>query len=188
VVSSPVVETTKTENSSTLDEAAVSQTPVLGRKFEDLLTLTPGVSISQGPDADEININGSAASSTTSASMAVITTTALRRANGGQRAAIDSSTLEAVKEFQVVASGANPDSVRTAGGVVNVITKSGTKRISCSAFEYSAPKPSPAATSERQAPRLIFRESSWRQFRLAPHQVSSSSSARTKGPLREDFP
>src|SRR6201984_1054615 len=29
----PVVETTKTENSATLDEAAVSQTPVLGRKF-----------------------------------------------------------------------------------------------------------------------------------------------------------
>ncbi len=54
----PVVEVTKTESSSTLDEAAVANTPVLGRKFEDLLTLTPGVSISQGPDGDEINING----------------------------------------------------------------------------------------------------------------------------------
>src|SRR6266481_5305445 len=54
----PVIETTKTENSATLDELAVADTPVLGRKFEDLLTLTPGVSISQGPDGDEINING----------------------------------------------------------------------------------------------------------------------------------
>ena len=40
---------------------------------------------------------------------------------GGQRAAID-ITLEAVKEFQVVATGANAEFGRTAGGVVNVIT------------------------------------------------------------------
>ena len=33
---------------------AVSTTPILGRKFEDLLTLTPGVSVVQGPDGDEI--------------------------------------------------------------------------------------------------------------------------------------
>src|SRR5713101_7085052 len=54
----PAVETTKTESSSTLDENAVANTPVLGRKFEDLLTLTPGVAITQGPDGDEINFNG----------------------------------------------------------------------------------------------------------------------------------
>src|SRR2546430_15381685 len=54
----PIVEVTKTESSSTLNELTVSSTPVLGRKFEDLLTLTPGVSITQGPDDDEINING----------------------------------------------------------------------------------------------------------------------------------
>jgi len=54
----PVIELTKTESSSTLTEAAIAQTPVLGRKFEDLLTLTPGVAITQGPDGDEINING----------------------------------------------------------------------------------------------------------------------------------
>ena len=33
-------------------------TPILGRKFEDLLTLTPGVSIVQGPDGDEITFAG----------------------------------------------------------------------------------------------------------------------------------
>ena len=32
--------------------------PILGRKFEDLLTLTPGVSIVQGPDGDEITFAG----------------------------------------------------------------------------------------------------------------------------------
>src|SRR5438876_9983469 len=34
----PIVEVTKTTSSSTLNELTVSSTPVLGRKFEDLLT------------------------------------------------------------------------------------------------------------------------------------------------------
>src|SRR5258708_38934296 len=52
------INTTQTDSSSTLDERLVSNTPALGRKFEDLLTLTPGVAITQGPDGDEINFNG----------------------------------------------------------------------------------------------------------------------------------
>jgi len=58
VTGTPVIESTETASSSTLNELSVSSTPVLGRKFEDLLTLTPGVSIVQGPDGDEINFNG----------------------------------------------------------------------------------------------------------------------------------
>ena len=54
---------------------------------------------------------------------------------GGQRAAID-ITLDAVKEFQVVATGANAEYGRTAGGVVNVITKSGTNEIRGSLFHF----------------------------------------------------
>ncbi len=44
---------------------------------------------------------------------------------GGQRASID-ITLDAIKEFQVIATGAPAEFGRTAGGVVNVVTKSGT--------------------------------------------------------------
>src|SRR5215471_11577858 len=58
ITATPVVDTVKTESSITLNETTVNQTPILGRKFEDLLTLTPGVSIVQGPDGDEINFAG----------------------------------------------------------------------------------------------------------------------------------
>ena len=58
VTDTPTIDTVKTESSTTLDERAVGNTPILGRKFEDLLTLTPGVSITQGPDGDEINFVG----------------------------------------------------------------------------------------------------------------------------------
>ena len=54
---------------------------------------------------------------------------------GGQRAPID-ITLDAVKEFQVIASGAPAEFGRTAGGVVNVITKSGGNDPHGSAFYF----------------------------------------------------
>src|SRR5712671_6828283 len=144
----PVIETTKTENSATLNELAVAQTPVLGRKFEDLLTLTPGVSISQGPDGDEININGQRGIfNNISLDGGDYNNGFFGEQMGGQRAAID-ITLEAVKEFQVVASGANPEFGRTAGGVINVITKSGTNDIHGSVFEYFRTEALTAATSD----------------------------------------
>ena len=113
-----------------------STTPILGRKFEDLLTLTPGVSVVQGPDGDEITFAGQ---------RGVFNNISLDGGDynngffgeqvGGQRAAID-ITLDAVKEFQVIATGANAEFGRTAGGVVNVITKSGTNQVQGSLFYF----------------------------------------------------
>src|SRR2546428_10297004 len=144
----PVIETTKTESSSTLNELTVSETPVLGRKFEDLLTLTPGVAITQGPDGDEINFNGHPG---------VFTNITLDGGDynngffgeqaGGQRAAAD-ITLEAVKEFQVTASGAKAEYGRTGGGVVNVITNSGTNEVHGSAFHYQRLEALASSTSD----------------------------------------
>src|SRR6185369_4755282 len=134
VTSTPTVDTVKTEISTTMNETAVATTPVLGRKFEDLLILTPGVSITQGPDGDEINFSGQ---------RGIFNNVSLDGGDynngffgeqlGGQRAAID-ITLEAVKEFQVVATGASAEFGRTAGGVINVITKSGTNNLHGSLF------------------------------------------------------
>src|SRR5467141_5470274 len=142
------VDTISTSSSSTLDETAVSQTPILGRKFEDLLTLTPGVSIVQGPDGDEINFNGQRGIfNNISLDGGDYNNGFFGEQMGGQRAAID-ITLDAVKEFQVVASGANAEFGRTAGGVVNVITKSGTNDIHGSAFEYFRTEALSANTSD----------------------------------------
>ncbi len=58
ISASPSIDISRTESSTILNDTAISTTPILGRKFEDLLTLTPGVSIVQGPDGDEINFVG----------------------------------------------------------------------------------------------------------------------------------
>ena len=98
-----------TSSTTTLGEQTIATTPVLGRKFEDLLTLTPGVSISQGPDGDEININGQRGIfNNISLDGGDYNNGFFGEQSGGQRAAVD-ITLEAVKEFQMVASGANAE-------------------------------------------------------------------------------
>lgn len=158
VTATPTVEVAKTESSSTLNQLSVRETPVLGRKFEDLLTLTPGVSIVQGPDGDEINFNGQ---------RGIFNNISLDGGDynngffgeqlGGQRAAID-ITLEAVKEFQVVASGASAEFGRTAGGVINVITKSGTNEVHGSAFHFQRLKALSSDTSDGKPLEGFHRE------------------------------
>ncbi len=136
VTGTAVVDRSKTEVSSTLDETTISTTPVLGRKFEDLLTLTPGVSIVQGPDGDEITFIGQRGIfNNVSLDGGDYNNGFFGEQMGGQRAAID-ITMEAVKEFQVVATGAPAEFGRTAGGVVNVITKSGTNEVKGSLFHF----------------------------------------------------
>jgi hypothetical protein len=136
VTGTPTVEVTRAAVATTLNETTVATTPILGRKFEDLLTLTPGVAIVQGPDGDSITFAGQ---------RGIFNNISLDGGDynngffgeqvGGQRAAID-ITLDAVKEFQVIATGAPAEFGRTAGGVVNVVTKSGTNDVSGSLFHY----------------------------------------------------
>jgi hypothetical protein len=158
VTDTPLIDTVKTETSTTLDEATISTTPVLGRKFEDLLTLTPGVSISQGPDGDEINFNGQRGIfNNVSLDGGDYNNGFFGEQMGGQRAAIDIA-LDAVGEFQVVASGASAEFGRTAGGVVNIVTKSGTNDFHGSLFEYQRLEALASNTSDGQPLKNLSRE------------------------------
>ncbi len=158
ITASPTIDTTRTESSSTLNETTVSTTPILGRKFEDLLTLTPGVSITQGPDGDEINFSGQ---------RGIFNNISLDGGDynngffgeqvGGQRAAID-ITLEAIKEFQVIATGASAEFGRTAGGIVNAITKSGTNSFRGSIFYFQRHEKLSSNTSDGEPLTDFHRE------------------------------
>jgi hypothetical protein len=130
------VETSRAAVASTLDQRTVENTPILGRKFEDLLTLTPGVSVVQGADGDEITFAGQRGIfNNISLDGGDFNNGFFGEQVGGQRAPID-ITLDAVREFQVIASGAPAEYGRTAGGVVNVITKSGTNDVHGSVFHF----------------------------------------------------
>jgi hypothetical protein len=131
-----VIETSRTAAATTLNQTTIDTIPILGRKFEDLLTLTPGVSVVQGPDGDEITFAGQrGVFNNISLDGGDYNNGFFGEQAGGQRASID-ITLDAVKEFQVIASGAPAEFGRTAGGVVNVITKSGTNAVKGSLFHF----------------------------------------------------
>ncbi len=158
ISAAPTIDTAKTESSSTINELSVSETPILGRKFEDLLSLTPGVSIVQGPDGDEINFAGQRGIfNNISLDGGDYNNGFFGEQSGGQRSSID-ITLDAVKEFQVVATGASAEFGRTAGGVVNVITKSGTNEIHGSLFHFQRLEALTANTSDGKPLEDFHRE------------------------------
>jgi hypothetical protein len=122
----PLIETARTEGATRIDEKAVSELPNNGRNFLDLTKLTPGVSIVQGPDGDELSINGQKGiQNNISVDGADFNNPFFGEQRGGQRPAF-TFNLDAVKELVVVADGANAEFGRSQSGFVNVITKSGT--------------------------------------------------------------
>src|SRR5258708_4981328 len=152
------VDANRTAPASTLNERTIATTPILGRKFEDLLTLTPGVSVVQGPDGDEITFSGQrGVFNNISLDGGDYNNGFFGEQMGGQRAAID-ITLEAVKEFQVVATRANAQDGRTPGGIVNVITKSGTNSVKGSLFHFQRLEGLTSKTSDGQPPHAFRRE------------------------------
>src|SRR3984893_13668944 len=122
----PIVEKTRTEGATRIDEKAVQNLPNNGPNFLDFTKLTPGVTIVQGPDGDELSINGQKGiENNISVDGADFNNPFFGEQRGGQRPAF-TFNLDAVQEVVVVADGANAEFGRSTSGFVNVVTKSGT--------------------------------------------------------------
>ncbi|HVR39295.1 MAG TPA: carboxypeptidase regulatory-like domain-containing protein [Thermoanaerobaculia bacterium] len=125
----PLIETARTEGSTRIDQASVEGLPNNGRNFLEYTKLTPGVTIVQGPDGDELSINGQKGiSNNISVDGADFNNPFFGEQRGGQRPAF-TFNLDAVKEMVVIADGANAEFGRSSSGFVNVITKSGTNEM-----------------------------------------------------------
>jgi hypothetical protein len=125
----PVVETTRAEGAVRIDERSIESLPNNGRNFLDYTKLTPGVTIVQGPDGDELSINGQKGiHNNVSVDGADFNNPFFGEQRGGQRPAF-TFNLDAVKEVVVVADGANAEFGRSSSGFVNVVTKSGTNEL-----------------------------------------------------------
>lgn len=130
------VETARTELSTQINDRAVQNLPINRRDFSRFALLTPGVSIVQGPDGDEITINGQKGiQNNVSIDGADANNPFFGEQRGGQRPAFTIS-LESVKEFQVVPVGASAEFGRSSGGFINAVTKSGTNAFSGAAFLF----------------------------------------------------
>jgi len=125
----PLIETARTEGATRIDQKSVAGLPNNGRNFLDFTKLTPGVTIVQGPDGDELSINGQKGiENNISVDGADFNNPFFGEQRGGQRPAF-TFNLDAVKEMVVIGDGANAEFGRSNSGFVNVITKSGTNEL-----------------------------------------------------------
>ena len=167
---SPVVETTRAEQSTLINQKALSGLPNNGRNFLAFMQLTPGVTIVQGPDGDEISVNGQKGiNNNIAVDGADFNNPFFGEQRGGQRPAF-TFNQDAVKEMVVVADGAAPEFGRSGAGFINVVTKSGTNTPADRRTSFSRP----TACRRRTPPEKSF------------PTTSSSIGATFGGPLKKD--
>ncbi len=121
--------------SSTIPSRAVSDLPIRGRNFTEFVQLTPAVE--QEADRGGLVISGQRSINSNVAIDGADYNDALQ---GNQRGGAETAFFfpqTAVREFQVVRSGANAEIGRTNAGFVNVVTKSGTNDIRGEAFYFN---------------------------------------------------
>ena len=135
----PLIETTRTSTDTVIEQAQIQNLPVNGRQFIDFALLAPGVTIGD----------------TTSGSTDVIIEPVTKLSFAGQNIhynfiAIDGAdnistasgvqkttpSTDAVREFRVVNNTYSVEAGRAVGGIVNIITKSGTNDLHGSIYEY----------------------------------------------------
>ena len=131
---SPVVEVSRAVQSATFEEKAISDLPINGRDFQDFATLTPTVIRERGRDT--ISMGGQKGVDTNISLDGADFNNAFFGQAQGQPETNFVIAQEAVKEFQVLANGFSAEFGRSAGGALNVVTKSGTNAIQGSGFGY----------------------------------------------------
>jgi len=117
---------TATDNSSILNNNIVENLPTRGRNFTDFALLTPG--ISQEGDRFGLVVNGQRSGNSNISIDGVDFNDPLQNGQRGGSEAVYFFPQVAVREFQVVRTGASAEIGRTNAGFVNVVTKSGTNR------------------------------------------------------------
>ncbi len=132
----PLIETTRTQVSNTVNETAIKELPVNGRNFIDFALLTPGVTrdIRTG-DISFAGQRGTLNSLTVDGADNNNTFFGQTVGRAGFKASYQFSQ-DSVQEFQVASNAYSAELGRAGGAVINVVTKSGTNKFHGGLFEY----------------------------------------------------
>jgi Carboxypeptidase regulatory-like domain/TonB dependent receptor len=157
----PPVEPTRTEISQVIDSGQIASLPISGRLFTDFALLTPGVATGRTSlqstiteaEVTRISFGGMRDLSNL---VTVDGADTINTATGSQRG---TPSQEAVSEFRVVNNSFGSEQGRAMGGIVNIITRSGTNDLHGSVYAYfensalnarSMLQPSPLPNTLRQ--------------------------------------
>lgn len=132
----PILDLNKTEVSTTIDRQKIENLPINRRNFLDFSLTTPGVNI------DRLPIQGPAAASGLSFNGQTprqnnITIDGLDNNDLGSSSVRSTFSQDAVQEFQVLSNSFSAEFGRAIGGIVNIVTRSGTNEFHGSAFLFN---------------------------------------------------
>ena len=171
----PVIEPTKTEISKVVQTQQIESLPISGRLFTDFALLTPGVATSRTSlgttftdfETSQISFGGMRSFSNT---VTVDGADFVSTISGVQRS---TPPQESVQEFRVVNNSFGAEYGRAAGGIVNIVTKSGSNDFHGSLYEYFQNSALDARYMLQPAP--------------LPHQLRQNQFGGTfGGPLKKD--
>ncbi|HKY33980.1 MAG TPA: TonB-dependent receptor [Candidatus Polarisedimenticolia bacterium] len=116
----PVVDTSNTSSKEVLDATYVNKLPLISRRYQQILTLFPGVNNDQGFTLAQYHINGSRV---TQNGFRLDGATVNDFVTGTFGLNVNQNSIE---RFEVNTSGFQPEYGEQSGGIANIITKSGT--------------------------------------------------------------
>ncbi|HWX53528.1 MAG TPA: carboxypeptidase regulatory-like domain-containing protein [Verrucomicrobiae bacterium] len=133
------VELTSAELSGTIAGAQITELPLNGRSFAELLTLVPGVEVDNGFSYDKKGLNGGAdisiAGGASNANLFLVD-----GANnvdvGSGRTILIYPSLDSIQEFKVERNSYNAQFGGAGGGIVTIVTKSGTNDLHGSGYYF----------------------------------------------------
>lgn len=133
-----VVETDRTQQSSVIDERQITNLPISRRNYLDYALLTPGVSDADNiSDASDFRVAQTPQSGLSfggnngRGNLVAVDGGETNTVSGGVQTTVNQ---EAVQEFQVLRNSYNAEFGGASGGIVNIISKSGSNRWSGSVF------------------------------------------------------
>lgn len=128
------IQTTTSQPDAIINEAAINNLPINGRRFQDFATLTPAAQVD--PQRGQISFSGQRGiNSNINIDGVDYNQPFFGGIRGGERSN-NAFTIpqESIKEFQVVAAGYSAEFGRSSGGILTAVTKSGTNLLHGSAF------------------------------------------------------
>ena len=178
------IQTTQSNPDAVLNETAIQNLPINGRRFQDFVTLTPTAQVD--PSRGQISLAGQKGiNGNINVDGVDYNQPFFGGIRGGERANLAFTIpQESIKEFQVVAAGYSAEFGRSTGGIVNAVTKSGDNRVRGSAFWLF--RPSKAARGNEFTQALLDQKLTSLGINptLAPtqHQFGGSIG----GPIKKD--
>ena len=134
LVTAEAIQVTRNESDAVLNETAIQTLPINGRRFQDFVTLTPTAQVD--PSRGQISLAGQKGiNGNVTIDGADYNQPFFGGIRGGERSNLAFTVpQEAIKEFQVVATGYSAEFGRSTGGIVNAVTRSGDNSVRGSAF------------------------------------------------------